>query len=73
MSDRLEPFLLRRDDLVGFKHLTEAVDHTPYDKCKVCAMPEAGQEENNQLVNGGTCISLTVSAERDINIFLEPG
>ena len=73
MTDRFKPLFLGGNDLPGLKHLAKSVDHTPYDKGEVCTMPTAGQEENNQLIDGGSHITLSVTAKGNIYIFLEPG
>ena len=73
MSDGLEPFLFRRYDLIGLQHLTQSVQHAPDDEGEIRPVPEAGQEEHQQLVQRGSRISLSVSAQGDVHIFLKPG
>ena len=72
VAERFEPFFLYRYNVVVFKELAYTVYQTPHDKCEVCAVPESCEEEYEKLVEVCAQLSLSVSAKRDINIFLEP-
>ena len=73
MTDGPEPFLLGRDYLICLKHLAQAVEHAPNDERKVRAVPQSGEEEYDKLVRRCSDLSLSVAAEGNIDVLLEPG
>ena len=72
MSEWSEPFFLRRNYLIGFQHLKDAVIESPDYEGIVCPVPEAREEEYQKFVDGSSELSLSATAQGNIYVLLEP-
>ena len=56
-----------------FNYKEKAVDKSPGYKGPACAVPQTCGEENDELIDICTDFALSVTAQRNIKVFLEPG
>ena len=72
MSDKVPGEKVGRFFAILFKYQKDKIQESPEDKRPVRAVPEAGEQPDDQKIKDMSCFGHSVAAERNIDIISEP-